>query len=216
MRVGAFAAARHVPETPSYKPIVAALMPHTFAEVRVGCRQTVVRGRVDPSTARYLCACSTLGWAGAHVSLDTRACWMLHRLCCGRLGLPLRSSRAWSRLDRSRPSLAPVEIVIAVELVVVAVPVEPVASPPSRVSSPAPPLTTSLPSPPKASSAPAVPMRMSSPAVPRVTLSQPAPKWRSGVSSRTDQRLRIRQNTNPCEVSFRARPTDGTRELRLV
>jgi len=128
MRVGAFAAARHVPETPSYKPIVAALMPHTFAEVRVGCRQTVVRGRVDPSTARYLCACSTLGWARAHVSPDTRACWMLHRLCCGRLGLPLRSPRAWSRLDRSRPSLAPVEIVIAVELVVVAVPVEPVVA----------------------------------------------------------------------------------------
>ena len=128
MRVGAFAAARHVPETPSYKPIVDALMPHTFAEVRVGCRQTVVRGRVDPSTARYLCACSTLGWARAHVSPDTRACWMLHRLCCGRLGLPLRSSRAWSRLDRSRPSLAPVEIVIAVELVVVAVPVEPVVA----------------------------------------------------------------------------------------
>ena len=45
MRMGRFANVRHVPLVPVYKPIATVRMPHTFAKVRVGCRQTVVRGR---------------------------------------------------------------------------------------------------------------------------------------------------------------------------
>ena len=45
MRVGRFASVHHRPLIPIRKPIVNVRIPCTFAEVRVGCRQTVVRGR---------------------------------------------------------------------------------------------------------------------------------------------------------------------------
>jgi hypothetical protein len=45
MRMGRFASVHHRPLIPIHKPIVSVRIPCTFAEVRVGCRQTVVRGR---------------------------------------------------------------------------------------------------------------------------------------------------------------------------
>ena len=45
MRVGRFASVHHRPLVPIHKRIVKVGIPCTFAEVRVGCRQTVVNGR---------------------------------------------------------------------------------------------------------------------------------------------------------------------------
>ena len=76
MRVGRFASVHHRPLVPIHKRIVKVGIPCTFAEVRVGCRQTVVKSCRVRSAAE---ACQRGREEHSRVGVDDAAAQRLER-----------------------------------------------------------------------------------------------------------------------------------------